>query len=514
MPAADDAGPRASGEDRWSEGDMLGEFRLLKRLGQGGMASVWLAEQTSLHRQVALKLLRPDLTSDPTYVKRFQVEAKAAAGLNHPNIVQVYVIGEAEGQHYIAQEYVQGKTLKTHLQRRGSFDLQLGLHMMRQVAVALQAAGEQGIVHRDIKPENIIISQKGEAKVADFGLAQLTQHGEKLHLTQEGVTMGTPLYMSPEQVNGKKLDVRSDLYSFGVMCYHLFAGRPPFQGETAIAVAVQHLQDQPRPLREIRPDLPQPLCDLVHRLLEKLPERRYPDAATLLEDIRKLIKAAKENGRLDQVRLVDLNIDRRPKSFAARRPWIALTLLCLLAGGLSAGAGWALRLKDPRLSQAAEEPKFGVRQLPGAREQFYEAMLRSPLSEDAFLAVIHLHQHAAGSDEWVARAREQLVFYYLRNQDRWPDARRQLNELKAVGGPAGELYATKARAGDFVLAVSSGDLAGARQILSTSLSKFEKHGLLPTAGQPPGLRGGWPQLIRQAQDRLRDQEPESAPPPV
>lgn len=498
-------GVREGRDDGWAPGQMLGEFKLLRRLGKGGMATVWLAEQTSLHRQVALKLLRSDLMADQTYVKRFQTEAKAAAGLNHPNIVQVYVIGEADGQHFIAQEYVQGSTLKSYLRKRGAVDLQLGLHIMRQVASALQTAGEQGIVHRDIKPENIMLTKKGEAKVADFGLAQLTLGGEKLNLTQEGVTMGTPLYMSPEQVHGKKLDVRSDIYSFGVTCYHMFAGRPPFQGETAVAVAVQHLQDEPRPLREFRPDLPQPLCDLVHRMMAKRPEDRYPDAATVLEDVRKLIKALRETGRLDQVKLVDLEVEKRPKTFAGRHPWVVLSLLCLLAAGLSAAVGWSLRMPDPRLAAASED--FDVPRLPTPREQFLEAMFR-PDSEDAWLAVIRYHDHTPGAEEWVARTHEQLFFLYLRDKNRWGDAKRELDALKAVTGAASPLYAAKARAGEFVLAAYRRDFVSAKAIFQSSRAEFERFGLIPGAagGRPNGaatapLRG-WPRLILQARELL------------
>lgn len=508
MPAGapDDGEPEGivpSRDDRWSAGEMIGEFKLLRLLGRGGMASVWKAEQTSLHRMVALKLLRPDLMADQTYVKRFQVEAKAAAGLNHPNIVQVYVIGEADGQHFIAQEYVPGNTLKSYLQKRGAVDVQLGLHVMRQVAAALQTAGEQGIVHRDIKPENIMLNKKGEAKVADFGLAQLTQGGEKLNLTQEGVTMGTPLYMSPEQVHGKRLDARSDIYSFGVTCYHMFAGKPPFQGETAVAVAVQHLQDEPRPLRELRPDLPQPVCDLVHRMMAKKPEERYPHAGVVLEDVRKLIKALRESGRMDQVKLAELQHDQKPNTFAGRRPRTALVLLCLLAASASAGVGWALRLKDPRLGRAVAEP-FRIPARPTAREQFLDAMFLHP-GEDGWRAVIHYHDHKSGSEEWVARAHEQLAFLYLRDNTRWSDAKRELDALKAVTGPAHDEYAAKARAGEFVLAAYRKDYAAAADIFKTSRSQFEKYGLIAGSAPPNGAGGnaplgGWRKLIQQGRE--------------
>jgi serine/threonine-protein kinase len=153
----------------------LGEFRIIRPLGRGGMAQVYLAEQTSLHRSVAIKVLRPELLTDKTIVKRFEQEAKAAAGLIHPNIVQVYAFGQQDGIHYIAQEYVQGLNLRQFLNRKGPPELLIAYHIMRQVSSALAVAGDAGIVHRDIKPENILITRKGEAKVTDFGLAQLAE---------------------------------------------------------------------------------------------------------------------------------------------------------------------------------------------------------------------------------------------------------------------------------------------------------------------------------------------------
>ena len=246
-------------------GRKLGGYRLLRRLGKGAMAEVYLAEQISLSRQVAIKVLRSNLATDATYVERFQHEARAAAQLIHANIVQIYEVGYADGYHFIAQEYVQGLNLAELMARRGPPDLQRVLAIVRQVAAALCKAAEHGIVHRDIKPENIMLSASGEVKVADFGLARLYRAEDALNLTQIGVTMGTPLYMSPEQVEGKPLDARSDIYSLGVTTYEMLAGEPPFRGETALAIAVQHLQTQPKRLENIRADLP----------LERLPHRPY-----------------------------------------------------------------------------------------------------------------------------------------------------------------------------------------------------------------------------------------------
>jgi tRNA A-37 threonylcarbamoyl transferase component Bud32 len=264
-------------------GRQLGDYRLLRRLGQGAMAEVYLAEQISLQRNVALKVLRADLADDETYIRRFSLEAQAAASLVHTNIVQVYEVGHVDGVHYIAQEYVAGANLQQHLRRKGPPGAGRAIQIMRQVAAALEKAGDAGIVHRDIKPDNVMLTRDGEVKVADFGLARNTAAGKSVDLTQVGVTMGTPLYMSPEQVEGGRLDTRSDIYSFGVTCFHMLAGRPPFEGETSLAVAVQHLNKQPPWLADARPDLPDLLCQIVHRMLAKRPDERYQSAAAIIE---------------------------------------------------------------------------------------------------------------------------------------------------------------------------------------------------------------------------------------
>ncbi|MEQ9408335.1 MAG: protein kinase [Fuerstiella sp.] len=284
---------------------MLGEFLLLRHLGSGGMADVYLAQQTSLNRHVAVKVMKPALmaTSGEVMLARFKQEAMMAAGLNHPNIVQVYTIGEDSGYHYIAQEYVQGRDLSSILKSKGVPDVGSSLHVIRQVTSALKAAGQAGIVHRDIKPENILVTKKGEVKVADFGLAQLHDNPEAGSITREGMTLGTPLYMSPEQVNGRELDPRSDIYSFGVTCYQLLCGKTPFTGTSAMGIAVQHLNTAPPPLKEQNPRLPLVLCRMVHRMMAKRRTLRYQSAADLSSDLKKLITAYKQGRSLDLVKL-------------------------------------------------------------------------------------------------------------------------------------------------------------------------------------------------------------------
>jgi eukaryotic-like serine/threonine-protein kinase len=270
-------------------GQTLGDFHILRRLGAGGMGQVYLAQQVSLKRKVALKLLRPDLAANATALARFKAEAMVVAQATHANIVQVYAMDEAKGLRYMALEYVEGRNLRQYLEKKGPPEVLLALSIIRQVAAALQRATELGIVHRDIKPENILLTRKGEVKVADFGLSRIFgDESQALNLTASGVTLGTPLYMSPEQVEGKPVDPRTDIYSFGVTCYHLLAGHPPFRGQNAFEVAVQHVQKQPVPLKEVRPDLPAELCNLVHRMMAKKPDDRIQTGREIAREAARL----------------------------------------------------------------------------------------------------------------------------------------------------------------------------------------------------------------------------------
>ncbi|HEY1187641.1 MAG TPA: serine/threonine-protein kinase, partial [Gemmata sp.] len=336
-------------------GRTLGDFHILRRIGSGGMGQVYLARQTSLKREVALKLLRGELNANPTALARFQAEAQAVAKLNHPNIVHIHQTGEADGLRYMVLEFVEGRNLRDYMARKGPPDLPITLSIMRQVALALQKAHEQGIVHRDIKPENILVTRKVEVKVTDFGLSRFfTGDAPATHLTQSGVTLGTPLYMSPEQVQGHAVDHRSDIYSFGVTCFHLLGGEPPFRGASAFEVALKHVQEQPQLLANLRPDLPADLCGMVHKMMAKNPADRYQSAREVVRDLAKLrdghatgtaaLTRAQERGRptgtgplaLAQSGTAVLPLVPPPRWW----PWVGLAAgLAALGGGLAAVAG-------------------------------------------------------------------------------------------------------------------------------------------------------------------------------
>ncbi len=285
-----------------NEGKCLGGYLLQRRIGSGAMADVWLAIQRSLNRTVALKILRPG--GPEGNVERLTREARTVAWLDHPNIVRIYEVGEFpfpktlcrgidrilpsrhSPLHFIAEEYIQGLNLRQWLDTRGKLDLAPALAITIQTARALHAAAQAGIVHRDIKPENILLARTGEVKIVDFGLAvfETTQTGQ-LTLTQIGITLGTPLYMSPEQAESQPLDVRSDIYSLGITLYQILSGKVPFTGPSPISVLLAHRVTPPTPIRQYRPDLPEEIEELIQTMLAKLPEDRFSSAEELIKSI-------------------------------------------------------------------------------------------------------------------------------------------------------------------------------------------------------------------------------------
>lgn len=446
----------------------LGGFRLLRKLGQGGMAEVWLAEQLSLERTVALKLLRRELMQDQKYIARFQREASAAGALNHPHIVQVHMVGEEDGQHYIAQEYVKGVTLRQLLRKKGPLEVVPALHIMRQVASALKAAGDAGIVHRDIKPENIMVTRKGNVKVADFGLAQLYAGGDGVDITQEGMTVGTPLYMSPEQLHGEKLDPRSDIYSFGVTCYHMLTGRPPFEGPTAMSIAIKHVQEPARSLHLARPDLPQSLTDIVDRMLAKNPDDRYPNASELLADIRRVQKSIRGDASEgeDALTALETTVRDAPTRHTAggwSPLWLGFILLTAAMAG--AGMGWATRPTDPRAAAPPTSPG-SIRSFESPRDQYVHAMLLGN-NPDAFRAVM---EHPQADRIWTRRAQEQIVLLLLQDRHEWKQAEELLNTLKSYEAES-RRFGAEYWAGMAALRAYEGRYREARNILQSQLSR-------------------------------------------
>ena len=255
-------------------------YRLERRLAQGGMAEVWLRTDLSLSRQVAVKLLKPNLASDPVVAERFRREAISVAQLNHPNIVAVYDAIEDNGRQAVVMQLVNGKSLRQLLDEQKKLSPELTIHIGSCVAAALDAAHQAGMVHRDVKPGNILITPDGRVLLTDFGIAKgLEPSGDDL--THDNIMMGTAKYLSPEQVRGKRLDGRADLYSLGLVLYECLAGRVPFLGQNDADTALARLQRDPTDISRLRPTLPRGLPELIHRLLARRPDQRYPSGAAV-----------------------------------------------------------------------------------------------------------------------------------------------------------------------------------------------------------------------------------------
>jgi beta-lactam-binding protein with PASTA domain len=261
-----------------------GRYRIVRKLGSGGMANVYLAEDQELGRRVAIKILNDRHAGDEQFVERFRREAKNAAGLSHPNIVSIYDRGEAEGTYYIAMEYLSGKSLKELILERGPAPVSVAVDYARQILAALRFAHRNGIVHRDIKPHNVLVDAEGHAKVTDFGIARAGAS----QMTEEGSIIGTAQYLSPEQARGTQVDQTSDLYSLGIVLYEMLTGTVPFTGDSPVEIAMKHLSATPPSLTTTRQDVPRSLDQVVLRALAKDPAARYQSAEEMDADLERI----------------------------------------------------------------------------------------------------------------------------------------------------------------------------------------------------------------------------------
>lgn len=274
-----------------TEGMFVGDrYEIVNKIGTGGMSDVYKAKDHTLGRFVAIKVLKPEFSEDVNFVTKFRTEAQSAAGLEHPNIVNIYDVGSENGMHYIVMEYVEGITLKTYIEKKGQLTFKEAVSIAIQVGRGIEAAHNKGIIHRDIKPQNIIISTEGKVKVTDFGIARAATSN-----TISSDVMGSVHYASPEQARNGFVDGKSDIYSLGIVMYEMVTGRVPFDGDTTVAVAIQHLQEEIVPPSAYAPNLPISMDKIILKCTQKNPDRRYESMTALLADLRKALISPNED---------------------------------------------------------------------------------------------------------------------------------------------------------------------------------------------------------------------------
>lgn len=308
-----------------SKGQKINErYEIIKTIGEGGMANVYLANDTILERNVAIKVLRGDLSNDEKFIRRFKREALSVSNLSHPNIVEVYDVGEEDGNYYIVMEYIEGKTLKQLLQKRGALTLTEVLDIMSQLTDGLAHAHEAYIIHRDIKPQNIMIEDNGLIKITDFGIATAINSTQ---LTQTNSVMGSVHYLPPEQANGKGSTIKSDIYSLGILMYELLSGSVPFKGDTAVEIALKHMKEKLPSIRKQNPTIPQSVENIILKATAKNPKNRYDNVREMYTDLQTAMERQNEKRLVYEFPENDLEetkviapVPKEPKVSAVDKP--------------------------------------------------------------------------------------------------------------------------------------------------------------------------------------------------
>lgn len=392
-----------------------GRYEIKEALGGGGMALVYRGYDRLLHRSVTIKILREQFASDKDFVARFQQEAQAVARLSHPNVVSIYDVGQEEGLHYLIMEYVEGHSLKDVIAQRAPLPVLEAIDIALQICDALEHAHENGVIHRDIKPHNILITKHGRVKVTDFGIAQAVNEST---MTYSGTLIGSVHYLAPEQARGEPTGITADIYSLGVVLYEMVTGQLPFNGETPLAVALKHLQEDPRTPRELNPQVPPALERMILRALAKDPARRYPDVASLRADLRALRNVLEEDNfatrELPPVMALAADPPSEKKTNRRPRVWawamLILLFLALAAGGLWAGFRYYLVVGETVVPAVQGLPEGE------ALDRLAAAGLKGQIigrKNDAEIPQGHVVSQDPGPGERVKRARPVLLVISL-----------------------------------------------------------------------------------------------------
>jgi ribosomal protein L7/L12 len=346
----------------------FGDYELLEEIARGGMGVVWKARQTSLKRDVALKMIRAGALAGPDEVARFLREAEAAANLQHPNIVAIHEVGEHDGQHYFSMDLVIGCDLGA-IAKEGPLAPQRAARYVKIIAEAIHFAHQRGTLHRDLKPQNVLIDTADQPRITDFGLAKIMKDDSQL--TQSGVIMGSPSYMPPEQAAGRQADIgpASDVYSLGAMLYELLTGRPPFRGATAMATLHDVMESEPASLRRLKADIPPDLETICLKCLEKSPSARYPTARALAEELDRCLKG-------EPIQARPAGVVRKAVSWAMRHPGTLAALAALAIVTLSFGVFY---LFEENAFLRAQQANPALARIPGWRHQFLQILSRTDL---------------------------------------------------------------------------------------------------------------------------------------